>query len=62
MDDEDEFVAACAAGVITSREATAARAAAAEVEGWLASLVEPFGQVGWKKLHDATRFIVVWHR
>lgn len=53
VDDEDEFVAACAAGVITSGEAAAARAAAAEVAGWLASRVEPFGQVGWEKLRDA---------
>lgn len=55
VDDEDEFVAACTAGVITSREAAAARAAATEVAGWLASSVEPFGQVGWEKLRDATQ-------
>ena len=53
VDDEDEFVAACAAGMITSGEAAAARAAATEVAGWLASRVEPFGQVGWAKLCDA---------
>lgn len=53
IDDKDEFVAACAAGVITPGEAVAARAAAIEVAGWLASGVEPFGQVGWKKLRDA---------
>ena len=53
VDDEDEFVAACAAGMITSGEAAAARAAATEVTGWLDSGVEPFGQVGWEKLRDA---------
>lgn len=53
VDDEDEFVAACEAGVISAGEATAARAAAAEVAGWLYEGVEPFGQVGWQKLSDA---------
>ncbi len=55
VDDEDEFAAACAAGLITPKEATAARAAAAEVEGWLTSSVEPLGQVGWEKLRDAAQ-------
>ncbi len=55
VDDEDEFVAACAAGSITPKEAAAARAAAAEVEGWLTSSVEPFGQVGLEKLRDAAQ-------
>ena len=26
-----------------------------EVEGWLTSSVEPFGQVGWEKLRDAAQ-------
>ena len=55
VDDEDEFVAACAAGSITPIEAAAARAAATEVAGWLDSGVEPFGQVGWEKLRDAAQ-------
>jgi len=53
VDDEDEFVAACAAGMIAPGEAVTARAAATEVAGWLDSGVEPFGQVGWEKLRDA---------
>jgi len=53
VDDEDEFVAACEAGVISPGEAAAARAAAAEVAGWLDGGVEPFGQVGWEKLRNA---------
>jgi hypothetical protein len=53
VDDEEEFVAACEVGVISPEEATAARAAAAEVAGWLDGGVEPFGQVGWEKLRDA---------
>jgi hypothetical protein len=53
VDDQDEFVAACEAGMISSEEAAAARAAAAEVTGWLESGVEPFRQVGWEKLRDA---------
>lgn len=55
VDDEDEFVAACATGLIAPGEAAAARAAAAEVAGWLANSVEPFGQVGWEKLGGAVR-------
>lgn len=53
VEDEDEFAAACEAGLIASSEETAARAAATEVTGWLDKGVEPFGQVGWKKLRDA---------
>lgn len=53
VDDEDEFVVACEAGLISPGEAAAARAAAAEVAGWLDGGVEPFGQVGWEKLGDA---------
>lgn len=53
VDDEDEFVAACDAGLIVPGEAVAARAAAAEIASWLADGLEPFGQVGWTKLHDA---------
>ena len=55
VDDEDEFVAACAAGSMTPKEAAAARAAADEVEGWLTGSVEPFGQVGLEKLRDAAQ-------
>jgi hypothetical protein len=53
VEDEDEFVAACKAGLIPAGEAAAARAAAAEVAGWLEGGVEPFGKVGWEKLRDA---------
>ena len=53
VDDEDEFAAACEAGVISPDEAAAAHAAATEVAGWLDGGIEPFGQVGWKKLRDA---------
>ena len=53
VDDEDEFVAACEAGLITPREAHAARAVATEVAGRLEDGAEPFGQVGWGKLREA---------
>jgi hypothetical protein len=53
VDDEDEFVVAYEAGLISTSAAAAARAAAAEVAGWLEGGVEPFGQVGWEKLRDA---------
>jgi hypothetical protein len=53
IDDEDEFVAACEAGLISPGEAAAARVAAAEIAGWLDGGVEPFGKVGWEKLRDA---------
>jgi hypothetical protein len=53
VDDEDEFVAACEAGVISPGEAAAARAAATEVVGWLEGGVEPFGLVGRQKLRHA---------
>ena len=53
--DEDEFVAACEAGLISRDEAIKARAAAAEVERYLRHRTEPFGRLGWDKLDEALR-------
>ncbi len=53
IDDEDEFVAACEAGLISRSEAIKARAAATEVERCLHRRTEPFGRVGWDKLNQA---------
>jgi hypothetical protein len=53
IEDEDEFAAACEAGVISPVEAAAARVAADEIARWMEEGVEPFGQVGWMKLRDA---------
>jgi hypothetical protein len=52
IEDEDEFVAACDAGLVSPAEAAAARAAADEIARWLEQGVEPFGEVGWKRLRD----------
>lgn len=46
VDDWDEFVAACAAGVISRSEEAAARSATARLEEWLTDRVEPFGDKG----------------
>ena len=53
IDDEDEFVDACEAGLITRDEAINARSAAAEVERCLRHRIEPFGHLGWDKLDEA---------
>jgi hypothetical protein len=53
VDDEDEFAAACETGLISRTEALEARAAATVVEGYLRDHTEPFGLVGWSKLHAA---------
>ena len=47
--DEDEFVAACEAGLISDAEAVAARATAGELLEWLRVGAEPFGSVGWRR-------------
>lgn len=55
IEDEDEFAAACQAGVIPPHEQLAARAAATEVTLLLRAEEEPFGRAGWEKLHEAVR-------
>lgn len=54
IDDEDEFLAACAQGLISPSEATQARAATTEVEGYLRRQTEPFSRLGWDKLDEAS--------
>ena len=56
IEDEDEFVAACDAGLISRDEAIKARAASTEVERCLRRRTEPFGRVGWDKLDEALSF------
>ena len=51
--DEDEYAAACDTGLILHDEAIQARVAATEVEQGLRHHTEPFGCVGWEKLHEA---------
>jgi protein associated with RNAse G/E len=51
--DEDEFRAACDAGVIVPTEAVEARKAAQELARHLRDRVEPFGAIGWGRFHDA---------
>ena len=51
--DEDEFAAACKAGVISPDEAIEAQAATAEIEQCLLNGTEPFGRVGWDRLEEA---------
>lgn len=51
--DEDEFVDACEAELISPEEATHARAALMEIERCLRDHIEPFGRVGWSKLDEA---------
>lgn len=46
VDDWDEFVHACEAGVISADEEAAARSATAQVEHWLRDRIEPFGGKG----------------
>ena len=52
--DEDEFLAACHAGLISRAEAREARAAAQEIEQCLRDRLEPFGRVGWQRLDEAS--------
>jgi predicted RNA-binding protein associated with RNAse of E/G family len=52
-EDEDEFVDACAAGLISSVEKLEARKATVEVEAAIRAQDEPFGQLGWNKLDMA---------
>ena len=53
IDDEDEFLAACEAGLISRDEAKQARDAATEMEQCLRLRTEPFGRLGWDKLDKA---------
>lgn len=55
IDDEDEFVAACESGSITSDEAFEARSAATDLVGWMRDGVEPFGYVGWGRFEEGLR-------
>jgi protein associated with RNAse G/E len=51
--DEEEFRAACEAGLITPTEAIEARKSARQLEQNLRDRVEPFGHIGWQRFHDA---------
>jgi hypothetical protein len=53
LHDEDEFTAACEAGLISATEASEASAAAAELVQCLREKREPFGRVGWDRLDSA---------
>jgi hypothetical protein len=53
IEDEDEFADACAAGVISTAEAVAARATAGELAAWLTEGVEPFGRRAWQRWESA---------
>jgi len=53
IDDEDEFLAECEAGFISSTEAVEARRAADELTQGLRDKREPFGRVGWDRLDQA---------
>ncbi len=53
VDDEDEFAAACAAGLISAAEAARARAAAVSTVRHLQDRAEPFGDLGWQRLDEA---------
>lgn len=53
IEDEDEFIDACEADLITRDEAAHARAAAVEAERGLRDRTEPFGRHGWDKLDEA---------
>lgn len=53
IEDEDEFVQACTAGLISRVEELEARQATAEVEAAIRAQHEPFGQLGWNKLDMA---------
>lgn len=52
-DDWDDFLQAYAAGLITRAEHDAAREAAAQMERWLSQRVEPFGEIGQRRLDAA---------
>ncbi len=51
--DEDEFAAAIDSGLISSREASSARSATAEIVAWLRDGIEPFGATGWRRFDGA---------
>ena len=53
LHDEDEFAAACEAGLISASEAAEASAAAAELLQGLREKREPFGRAGWDRLDSA---------
>ena len=53
--DEDEFIEACSAGLITAEESGEARAAADWVEQAQRDRKEPFGRKGWERLEAANR-------
>ena len=53
IEDEDEFIDACEAGLIARDEAIHAQAAAVEIERGLRDRTEPFGRHGWDKLDEA---------
>jgi hypothetical protein len=53
LHDEDEFTAACEAGLISASEAAEASATAAELVRGLREKREPFGRVGWDRLDTA---------
>ncbi len=53
VEDEEEFDAAVASGIISSYEAVEARAAADDVVARMRDGLEPFGGVGWRRYKDA---------
>jgi hypothetical protein len=55
IEDEDEFAAACEAGLISIGEAAKGRAAATEMKRCLRHRTEPFGRLGWDRLDEALR-------
>lgn len=52
IEDEDEFVAACDAGLIPHEEEIQARIATEEMARCLQNRTEPFGHVGWDRLDE----------
>jgi len=53
VDDEDEFEAACRAGLISATEEREARRTADQIQQMLEERAEPFGNVGWDHLERA---------
>jgi len=56
VDDEDEFVAACVADLISAEEAKVARSTTEEVVKSMREGTEPFGRLGWERLDEALSF------
>jgi len=52
-DDWDQFLEACASGLIPRHEEDAARSATVQIEQWLTERVDPFGVTGFQRLDTA---------